>query len=61
MDNWGTKVRYGTAISVSTEPVHRLYRIAALKQDCKTSTMRRARVIGGMLSRGGITDGNGRV
>jgi hypothetical protein len=62
MDSWGIKVRYGTKISESAEPVHCLYRMAALKQDCKTSTIRRARVIGGMLSRGGMTLGgeNGR-
>lgn len=52
MDSWGTKVRYGTTTSESF--VHCLYLIAALRADCETSTMSSIRVIGGMLSRGGM-------
>jgi hypothetical protein len=52
-------VRYGTTISDSSD--HCLYRIAALSVDCDMRPMRRIRVIGGMLSLGGIAAGSSRI
>jgi hypothetical protein len=58
MESWGTKVKYGTTTSDSF--VHCLYLIAALRADCETRTMSSIRVIGGMLSRGGMVSPRGR-
>lgn len=51
-DSCGTRARYGTTISDSSD--HCLYRMAKLRRDWDTRAMRRMRVIGGMLSLGGM-------
>jgi len=54
-DSCGTSARYGTTISDSSD--HCLYRKAKLSRDWARSAMSRMRVIGGILSLGGMIAG----